>query len=433
MRIGQSLKLRLTNLCLSLPLFQPCYGQEVGGRRDLIDDIPTRGAFCAIKKAYQLTDVAFTPLDSIRANPHKKYRGGIEYNGLIYSSVKEIDKFVGIDVSMHTFMTALHNDRSVLYTENVGNPPYHGVNCAAYYGVVCNTFVSYALGLTVSLSTSDIPVADDMMLVEDQSSLGVRLADVIHQKGHVMLITRIRRDPASGNAVELEISEARREGCRRFFLSGKDLNKNISAGKWRLYRYKYLELNTYRPLTDFVAVDDEELVPFTYNVDICTSHGDKACFVTGDTITLNISSGFEYVEIYKDAILYQSFRVGNGRDIILTGLPYGNYKARLVNGDRKSDFTYWKVIDVNVDIDVNNKIVSFLSSNSSPVYLEFCTIVGARPTEGVFELTDEDLRNGMVDVSRYSPSKTKLKKGLYVKVHFECDYGRVINKPIKWE
>ena len=433
MRIRQSLKLRLTNLCLSLPLFQPCYGQEVGGRTDLIDDIPTRGALCAIKKAYQLTDVSFTPIDSIPANPQKKYKGGEECKGLIYSSVKEIDTFVGIDVSLHTFMTALHNGRSVLYTEDVSKLPYHGVNCGAYYGVVCNTFVSYALGLTVSLSTSDIPVADDMMLVEDQTSRGVRLADVVHQKGHVMLVTRIRRDPANGNAVELEISEARREGCRRFFVSGKDLNKNISAGKWRLYRYKYLDLNTYRPLTDFVAVDDEELTPFIYNDDICTTHGDKACFVTGDTVTLNISEGFKYVEIYKDAILYQSFRVGNERDIILTGLPYGNYKARLVNGDRKSDFTQWKVIDVKVDIDVNKKTVSFLSSNSTPVYLEFCTKVGARPTEGVFELTDEDLRNGMVDVSRYSPSKMYLKMDLYVKVHFECEYGRVINKPIKWE
>ena len=309
MNIKYSLKLRLTNLCLSLPFFQPCYCQELGGWKDLTEDIPTRGALCAIKKAYQLTDVTFLPLDSIRANPYKKYTAGKIYKGMIYSSVKEMDKFVGTDISLHTFMTALHNDRSVLYTENVSKHPYHGVNCGSYYGVVCNTFVSYALGLKVSKSTTDFPSADNMMLVEDQTSKGVRLADVVLQKGHVMLVTRIGRDTENGKAVELEISEAKRTGCRRFFLSGEDLDKNISAGKWSLYRYKYLESNTYDPLTDFVAVEGESMTPFTYNDDICTSHGDKACFITGDTITLNILKGFKSIEIYKDSILYQRLKV----------------------------------------------------------------------------------------------------------------------------
>ena len=214
------LKLRIVQLFYSCFVFvNICNGQNVSD--SLVEDIPSKGALYAIKKAYQMTDVAFTPLDTIRANPFKKYKSGKEYKGLAYSSVKEIDTYVGTDVSLHTFMTALHNPRSVLYTENVSKKPYHGINCGAYYGVVCNMLVSYALGLKVPWNTYEFATAKNMMLVSDQSSRGVALADVVCQEGHVMLVTKIMRNPENGKAVELELSEAVRAGCRRVTISGK--------------------------------------------------------------------------------------------------------------------------------------------------------------------------------------------------------------------
>ena len=433
MNIKSVIKTRFAHLCFSLPLLNPCYGQIIEGRENWVEDVPSPGALCAIKKAYQMTDIAFIPLDSIRANSHMKYKAGIEYKGLIYSSVKELDKFVGTDISLHTFMTALHNRRSVMYTENVSKYPYHGVNCGAYYGVVCNTFVSHALGLNVSMSTFDFSTADNMMLVKDQSSRGVRLADVVYEKGHVMLISKIYRDLLSGMAVELEISEAKRTGCRRFLLAGSKLEKNISEGKWTIYRYKYLELNTYNALTDFIALEGETMNTFKYNDDICTNLGDKACYIQGDTILLNISEGYKTLEIYKNSLLYQKLKVGKDTDVKLVGLPYGDYKARVINGKGRSDFTYWKVVDIRVKVDVNNKNVYFNSSNSVPVYLEFCDISGVRPTDGVFEFTENDIQRGVVNVSSFQMTNSQIKKGMFVKVHFECNYGRVVNKLLKWE
>ena len=73
--------------------------------------------------------------------------------------------------------------------------------------------------------------------------------------------------------------------------------------------------------------------------------------------------------------------------------------------------------------------MKFHSENATPVFVEFCTSTGGRPTKGVFDLSNENIKNGYVDVSSFS---SKLKRSRYVKVHFKCDYGRVINKPIKW-
>lgn len=96
-----------------------------------------------------MTDLQFIPSDTLYANKRKTYCPNISYKGLVYSSVLETNTFVGIDVSFHTFMTALRNPKSVLYTENINRPPYHGdlMGKGAYYGTVCSGFVSYALGL----------------------------------------------------------------------------------------------------------------------------------------------------------------------------------------------------------------------------------------------------------------------------------------------
>lgn len=139
-------------------IFTSCLAQNTkGNQADLVEDMPSPECMNVIKRAYQMTDLCFTPLDSFVANPNKSYHGGEHYHGMVYSSVKETCQFVGLDVSLHTFMTAMHNPRSVMYTENVGKLPYHGHNCGAYYGTVCSAFVSYVLGMKIYEKTYDYP------------------------------------------------------------------------------------------------------------------------------------------------------------------------------------------------------------------------------------------------------------------------------------
>ena len=75
--------------------------------------------------------------------------------------------------------------------------------------------------------------------------------------------------------------------------------------------------------------------------------------------------------------------------------------------------------------------MSFHSSNAKPVYLEFCAISGGRSSKSFLELSIDDIARGYVDVSRFEDILSK--KIRYVKVHFESEYGRVINKPLKWK
>lgn len=105
------------------------------------------GASNALKKAYQMANVVFYPRGNFSANNSNQYSMGKRYEGLVYSSTKEINTYIGEDISFQTFMTAVNNVKSKLYTEKLNESPYHGVNCRAYYGTVCSGLVNYALGL----------------------------------------------------------------------------------------------------------------------------------------------------------------------------------------------------------------------------------------------------------------------------------------------
>ena len=390
------------------------------------------GTMNAVKKAHQMTDLEFVPLYSIKANNDKTYEAGKKYKGLLYSSVKETSTFVGMDVSFHTFMTALHNPKSVLYTEDVSQPPYHGIKCGAYYGTVCSGLVNYALGLKVYSRSYEIPDVDFMELVSDQSATGLKVADVLWRKGHVAMVTGITKDK-NGKIIRIEICQAQHGGCRKSYKdSGKAFNAMLKKGKWKIYRYKYLYKNTeYKPLTEFVAVDGEKKTPYIYNDDICTNKGDKACYISGEKVVLNVAKGYKYVEIYKDSGFFKKVNIGKDLDIQLTDLPYGDYMARVVNGNKKSEYTFWKVIDVNVRVDKTSGKVYFSSANSVPVYLEFCKLSGISSPKNVYTISEDDIKNGYKCVNIPNlKGKQKNKLHSYLKVHFECDYGRVINRPI---
>ena len=320
----------------------------------------------------------------------------------------------------------------MLYSERIDKEPYHGTNCAAYYGTVCSGLVSYALGLNVILRTADFPISDCMELVEDQSVRGVHLADVIWQKGHVALVTGIEED--EGEIARIEISQAKRQGCFRIWIESKAFENMLLDGKQKIYRYKYLyKNNSYVPANEFVAVDGEELIPFAYNDAICTSKGDKACYISGEPVVLNVLKGDE-VEIYKDSMLYQTLAVDSTKNIELLNLPYGDFQACTVTNGLKSDFTRWMVVDMDVRIDKSENRIYFKSSNAKPVYYELCNQAGVRIPGRKFlremEFSSENINNGYITIDEKYFSTQDAKDYPFVKVHFECSYGRVTNKAI---
>jgi len=386
------------------------------------------GALNAVKKAYQLTDITFTPIQPIAFNKGV-YQPNTTYKGMIYSSVKETGTYVGSNVSFYTFMTAIHNPRSKIYTDRIDKSPYHGVNCRAYYGTVCSGLVSYALGL--SYISSDFAVSDEMDEQDISNPDGFHIADVLWRSTHVAIVTDVVRDQ-DDRTVSIEISEAIESGCRKYTIPRSSFERRIASSYEKVLRYKHLEWNLdYSSVPEFVPVFDEVGVPFTYNDDICVNKGDRSCFFVGDEVILNILSSGDFVEIYKDGVFLSSIDVDT-EDIHLPDLEYGLYQARLFNGDDYSEFTSWVMIDCSIESSKNEMKVYFRSSNSRPVSIFFCDISGSRksPFTEVLgrDFTDEEISLGCINI----PQDRVKSNRKYFKITFETDFGRLSTLPIKW-
>ena len=383
----------------------------------------------AVKKARQLTDIIYTPLNPIPGRTGN-YEAGVLREGVIYSSARELEQFVGIDISFHTFMTAIHNPKSKLYTEDISQYPYHGTNCKAYYGTVCSSLVSYALGLTPRYYANDFPISEMMDFVPADNINLLKIADVLWRDGHVAIITDIITDP-SGLVQKVEISESIGQGCRRYYRTAESFQKLMQSSFKYILRYKELYKNTsYTPVPEFVAVGDEIPTLFTYNNDLCVDKGDRSCYREDETVIICTFHPYDYMEIYKDGRLLRQ-EGGGHDDVVINALAYGDYMARVFSNGMFSEYTYWKVVNMNVQIDKKKKRVYFNSSNAIPHCIKFCDITGSGGspmTNSLRMLTKEDKRRGYIDVAAKEISRDYP----YIRVNFETNYGRIINRPINW-
>ena len=125
----------------------------------LYHDIPkSKGVENALKRARQMLDIQWVPVERFpsgisSSEPEGTPKKRRDFNmaawcpqtGMAYSSTRRNEKYLGFNVSLETFMTALDNPKSVLYTRS-----HHGdpeiFNMLSYYGIVCSCFGSYVCG-----------------------------------------------------------------------------------------------------------------------------------------------------------------------------------------------------------------------------------------------------------------------------------------------
>ncbi len=368
----------------------------------------------------QIVQISWTPCGEI---PNQSGYYGIDQNvtGIPYSSVKEKEKFVGQYVSFYTFMTAVKNPRSVLYTENVKQAPYHGTNCSSYYGTVCSMAVNYVLGLPYSFTTSQYKQLDSFYRLSPQTIEMAEPGDILLQDSkHVVMIAGLKKQ--SGGAVSsvsiFESSGGR--GTRIDEYSRDALLSRWEKDGWELLRYK--DVNNKRENISSMAFNNYPYdTPF--RSPICCSRGDRATFAAGETVILNnLDEKPHRMRKIHDGV-DEGLVETSGTDVSFSTLTPGIYTFDLSNP--AWDNPSVEVIDATVSAERNgdNLAVSFSSVNAKPMSMIISNIHG-----------NHYLVEPIDDTERAAGRKTltipKRSGQLYLKVMFEGQYGSVMNEPI---
>ena len=260
----------------------------------------SKGVENALKRAKQMVDIQWIPTGRFPSGvgsglPEDQPRTRVDYfllplhahSGMPYSSTRYTEKYIGYNVSIETFMTALANPKSVLYTRH-----YHGnmevTNMISYYGIVCSCFGSYVCGFPYRTSGNRMLVQDDVTEVDTTELENLELCDLlIWESKHVAVITDIQRD-ADGKVHLITISESVLPKCIRNTLSPEDFRRCWLERGYHVYRYAKVHEQTYEP-SPYVHVEgDPDLERPPLNKSLMSIFGDKANTRLDETVEFTV-------------------------------------------------------------------------------------------------------------------------------------------------
>ena len=369
-------------------------------KQNLISTQPrTEAEKAVIARARQLSGFTFTPLKDIPTvivSQPGVFEAGKEYKGFPYSSTEENDKFLCENVSFETFLSALANPDSVLYTKDM----YHSSNASTYYGIVCNGLVRYCLGINQRCNTQrwlDIPGMDVVANKGEYSVEDIKLGDVLHAYGegsnHVAIITDILRDE-SGEIVKVEITEAIRSTCITHTFYVKDFYTKWA--KYKLCRYRYL---------DTVPPFDEEQnkILFESGIEkqapmIAVDYGNKSNYFEGDETVISVfAEGKNTVQVIHDGQIIEEI-LTSGYTKLVRKFEKGYYTVKLADTEY---FTEFCVCKPEITHTVKDGVITINASSqdaeSKIINMEFRgtgkTIAGINT---MIVLTEEEKESGVI-------------------------------------
>lgn len=298
----------------------------------------------AVEYAHILSRVKWTPVaGGMPQRGGGYFVKGTEYAGVPYSSVKAVGRCIGFDIYLKTFLAAVENPHSVLYTENLSGKVS---NAAAYYGTVCSTFTSYALQCASPYRSSHHgpEFRNGVVLVEPQSAQAAEPGDIIYTPpakvgagSHVELVTEVKK--SGGNVTAVRVEDSWPPTTRDILRNASDFDSHVSSVGRRLYR-----------LTDFGAWRkqneaesslfpnyDEDSATLAINRVLLLDRGDWVPYFRDQPVKFNImdkdSQGVQSLVIKRGDMVVEQIAV-RGRGVIERLLPAcGNYTAYCVMSD----------------------------------------------------------------------------------------------------
>jgi len=429
----------------------------------------------ARKKILQLTDAKWTPVHTIAPTAANSdivtsakyfYIAGKTRFGIPYSEASQYTKYVGQHVSLYTFLTAIHNPRSVMYTEDIaGNGAsqyditYNGLSnvyARSYYGTVCTGLTSWVGGfknLFVSTKWNDSSMDEYLTTVANPSADNIMPLDFIWSKGHCSVIMDILCDRYSNRKFIMWVEQTKPSPyitpyTPEMFNSRLEYLKNNGGVKVR----RKISWDNIEPApnTPYIQVDWMDYPRnINYNDDICTMYGDKPCLSTGDILWLNFNKTKGYTSIVIERKSGNSYLVvetislaGNSNvreasnedtyaDINLTNKNYsaGLYRAKMVGSDNlASDYTYWEIIDITMSVTKNGTgiDVNFSSSNGTPYLIRYERNTGMENDNYHKELSSADVSAGSITLAW--PATTSSTYTYYIKLFVEGEYGVAVKR-----
>ncbi len=314
---------------------------------DWIHDIPeNEGQWNVIKRARQATQLQYTPVQKIRLTNERTIKKGSKVQGILYSSVRDEALYVPQCVSIESFMTALQNPNSYLYTRRSVTP-----NGIAYYGAVCSSFAAWCYGIDdvipTTISFSSYP-GFTRLPQKQQNVQSLQLGDMLNVGGHhVVVITDIIRN-YEGRIISVEVSEGRLSSCKATVYAADRIETKYFENGYEAYRYDLIEQVPYTE-NPWIHLNGETGDPNDH-LALIPRRGNQANWRSTESVEIDIIDFEDYSEylLYDETgTLIMTDTIPENHLLSFDHLPRGKYSVALTNGEESSDAVDFIVMDVN--------------------------------------------------------------------------------------
>jgi len=317
-----------------------------------------------LERARMLAKVSWVPMQEMPriGKPDVAFfEAGKEYSGIPYSGVSTTNGYIGRDASIYTYLSAIYNPKSVMYTTDYRTEERYLFR-ATYYGDVCSSSVMFAWQVPTIFNTVDIKdgLFPQVVLKKSQEFNDLQLCDAPFyyregRGGHIMMVYDIARD-AEGNIAKISIFESQAPCAKITEYTPDELFARYDKFQAPVYYYE-LDREHYGNILfvpDYMEKKLED-VQTDFPKNLCVNLGDKVSIAVGQDVTINIlSRKFEKIELYKGEELVRTEKLDKGNDVVFSSLEVGLYKARLV--DKKGNGSEYTCFEVgNTDFKVVKK------------------------------------------------------------------------------
>ena len=249
----------------------------------------------SVEYARIMSRVKWTPVADGMPKRGGQFTAGKEYTGVPYSSVKHVGRYIGFDIFLKTFLAAVENPQSVLYTENL----YGKVkNAECYYGKVCSSYTSYALqcGIWYVSKVHGPEFREGVTILEPQSAQSAKPGDIIYTPpasknggSHVEMVTDVVRN-TDAKVTHVRIEESRPQTTSNTLRTAKAFDAHLSSRNRELYRIT--DLDAWRGGNRaeaflFPNYEDDSATPQINRV-LLLDRGDWVPYFKGQPVKINI-------------------------------------------------------------------------------------------------------------------------------------------------
>jgi hypothetical protein len=298
--------------------------------------------------ARMLSQVKWTPVaDTLPNRKGGYFEKGRSYTGVPYSSVKSVGRYIGFDIGLRTFLAAVENPLSVLYTENLTGEVS---NAAAYYGAVCSSLTSYALQCGIwEVSRRHGPgISEGVVRVESPSAQAARVGDVIYTPhatatsgSHVELVTAVIKD-REGRVTTVRVEESTPPTTRTTDRSVASFDAHLATKSRQLFRITDLDVwrgtNRAEPLR-FPNYEADATTP-TINRALLLDLGDWVPYQKGRPVRFHIMDrdalGVRTLVIRRGGAVVEGIALDGPGVQERTFARCGDYTAHVVRADGSS-------------------------------------------------------------------------------------------------